>query len=408
MKKQIFFAAINLAFTFSILGQNVRDCNELFDRDLKTKVTKFDREEFKKFIYNYLLAEESKRSELKSNASNSLGIGAIVEAIPINFDFSSNSGKSSNFISELKREVEQRGYVTDEEVNLFITEYYQEGVFSNYQACLKTVEKIWLNPNQGVTISYEGDLSTDFIVKISFSNRIGKDSIKVKKAIFDGCNLKYGETFSAGTAIKNNQSLYQHLKRISGEPLNISISFVDGIEGVIKTFPAEEMSLTSNKVPIGTIIISELDYQSFLSVNSDPQTNFDINKSTWAPCDGRQVTGSKYGAKRNNVPDLRGLFVRGINDMGVAGAPPSIPDRLNDTPNVIAGQFQSDAFEAHTHNANLKLGAEPLDGGARANSAAGSHGSVSPSWVSESLVTSRGDNETRPKNLTIYYYIKIN
>ncbi len=160
---------------------------------------------------------------------------------------------------------------------------------------------------------------------------------------------------------------------------------------------------------IGSVISSFLDYKT-LSILYGQNAEFSSYRSKWAPADGRNVDGSIYSflnSNSNNVPDMRGLFVRGANDLGVIGVDPVSKNRRNPQNSIVEG-FQPDGIKKHSHNANMNLGAEPLAGGARSQRAAGSHGTTSPDWVSIGLVQSFGGEETRPKNITVYYYIRIN
>ncbi len=171
----------------------------------------------------------------------------------------------------------------------------------------------------------------------------------------------------------------------------------------------------SNGVPVGTI-------EAFGGDSSKVPLG-------WALCDGtpHDTTDIKWKALYNiigfawgfakkkaqfKLPFTNGLFLRGIdnghgNDPD-AGSRQAIGDTTffgNIGDNI--GSVQQDAFKIHHHDANLKLGAEPLTGGARASTAAGGHGAVSPSWISSSLVIDAGQSiETRPKNVYVNYIIK--
>lgn len=403
IKLLILFLLIGTSSTF---GQtSLKDCNVVFDKNLKAKFNSYNRQEFRQFLYSYLLANHEKREILKKKASGSMGMRAIIKAIPIDFNLTRDNINNKKFLQNLKSIVEKRGYVTDEETNLFIGEFFQEPIFQSYQVCLRVTERVLLNES-GVFATIEGDINDSFIVKLKFTNKYGLEKINIKKAVFDGAIIKHGLSLSRGTVIKNNQTIYQHLKRIQNLPLNISISFEEGISGISKTYSIEKDSEHSKKVPIGTIIISTLDYQSFLDVNNDKQRNFDIKKSTWSPCDGRNVTGSKYGSKRVHVPDLRGVFIRGINNMNVAGSAPLNSAQLNPE-NKLAGEFQKMQIEKHRHSYINKLTSEPIHGLARSCSCAGAHGAIRPEWMCPGTLNRNG-GETRPKNRTVYYYIEIN
>ena len=154
--------------------------------------------------------------------------------------------------------------------------------------------------------------------------------------------------------------------------------------------------------PIGSICASVLEYNQFLKVNEDNQTEFNVTKSRWAPCDGRKVTGSRYAGivSITNVPDLRGLFLRGLNDMGVSLAPTANPNHLN-TEIKKAGEFQIDMYKKHSHSFS---GGDDITTNPHKNTFKGA--TEFNKFLGET--NSNGGEETRPKNISVFYYIRIN
>jgi microcystin-dependent protein len=136
----------------------------------------------------------------------------------------------------------------------------------------------------------------------------------------------------------------------------------------------------------------------------------------WMVCDGRslQVTcypelfatlGYLYGGKDGtfNLPDYRGLFLRGV-DAG-AGMDPDASQRAAPQDGqgsaTGVGSMQCDAMQTHQHSYQAVPVAAVSEGG----DAAGTPGTtqntgapVSPARVSQ--------NETRPKNIYVNYIIR--
>ena len=165
----------------------------------------------------------------------------------------------------------------------------------------------------------------------------------------------------------------------------------------------------SNKVPIGSIVASVLDYQAFLELNKLDTEITEIEKVTWVPCDGRNVYTSIYSSYKAHVPDLRGVFLRGINDMGVNGFEPIKLHQANPE-NKAAGDFQADTFASHHHstdNAREKNGSPHESHDSGPNNVPGGR-SYWRSGTIRTETSSTGNTETRPKNITVYYYIRIN
>lgn len=177
------------------------------------------------------------------------------------------------------------------------------------------------------------------------------------------------------------------------------------------------ISAAKGTVPIGSIVSSTLDYHRFCQINELPSL-FNAKTSVWAPCDGRDLAGSGYAKSNSTIsPDLRGVFIRGVNSMypGDTGAGTLNPKQKNPE-NIQAGVFQNDAFQNHTHligsgKSDKNSGSETHKGRfADFQVENGSHRTkgVNKSPQDERIQTKFDREETRPKNVSVYYFIKIN
>lgn len=159
---------------------------------------------------------------------------------------------------------------------------------------------------------------------------------------------------------------------------------------------------------LGQIIASILDSAKFFEINTPDE---------WMLANGQPVPTSAshfislYGP---NVPDLRGVFLRGRNY--------SRADEYgNPDGDVNNGTAQRDTLVSHRHNINdpghnheLLFEHDPRSGG-RANAVInmawkdGVHKVVGQMNSATTGVTIKefGGNETRPKNVTVSYYIRI-
>lgn len=164
----------------------------------------------------------------------------------------------------------------------------------------------------------------------------------------------------------------------------------------------EVTAATVSGVPIGTVVASMLDPARF-SQMVGTGGDFSPQTSTWIPADGREVPGSRYASvlSRSRVPDLRGLFIRGLNafEMGRdrLGTEPqwADPDGASRQP----GDPQADSFKAHMHKIYTTSGSGVKSG-------------ENPNYVNklgaDGSTSAEGGSETRPRNAALYYYIKIN
>jgi hypothetical protein len=196
----------------------------------------------------------------------------------------------------------------------------------------------------------------------------------------------------AGVAKATNDSLAagKTVQRTILDSLNASKAFVKAIND----------SLTAAKqrstLPVGTIVASMLDSASFRQIAGDG----------WVLADGRstasflayfQVTG------KANLPDLRGMFLRGLN----AGR----NDGRQDPETRLVSGYQEDAFQGHWHSFNSANGtvdnARPLAGSQGSSSDPGTYNSITNPIADGTNGVPRTGSETRPKNVAVYYYIKV-
>jgi len=158
-------------------------------------------------------------------------------------------------------------------------------------------------------------------------------------------------------------------------------------------------------VPIGTIV---------------PYAGLDTNvPAGWRLCNGQElnrtefaelfaVIGTLWGDGNSvttfNVPDLRGLFLRGVN-LGRNGiyADPDSANRVDYDGTTVGdrvGSFQDDAFQNHVHSILVPQGynGRASEEGAWVGTQLGNTGNVN---------TGRVSTETRSANASVNYIIKI-
>jgi hypothetical protein len=158
-------------------------------------------------------------------------------------------------------------------------------------------------------------------------------------------------------------------------------------------------------LPVGTIIASMLEPADFAREVGDVERT----KKQWEIADGREIdTASDYCqlTKKTKIPDLRGMFLRGMNVEG-AGAD---PDK-----NREVGTSQEDAFQKHDHEIKPDW---PLTGYEKKAYERGdanepgytkhADGKDAPKVETLRTTVAGTEDETRPKNVAVYFYIKIN
>jgi hypothetical protein len=122
------------------------------------------------------------------------------------------------------------------------------------------------------------------------------------------------------------------------------------------------------------------------------------------------AAGQKGISGFDSLPDLRGVFLRGV-DYAVTGRNITARDVARES-----GSFQGDTFFAHSHrvaatsgNSEADLSSPAASGFAGwANNFAGyTSGENSTRIPDRLLIEKSGGTETRPKNVAVYYYIKV-
>ncbi|MGF7075095.1 hypothetical protein [Mucilaginibacter sp. 3215] len=225
--------------------------------------------------------------------------------------------------------------------------------------------------------------------------------------------------FKTGVQIKPLNSISGLFKRIDpSQDVIISFDF--------ENFPSQQILIKRGKnqnfnTPVGTIIISQLDYSTFCALSDIPSigNNADL---VWVPADGRNVSGSAYGKRIATVPDLRGVFLRGLNVFDPVNNPNPDPRQL-DPETRTAGQLQTQAVQAHDHPITDPGHAHTYRKGGQTIDTWGSRppatGQLNCDHCGDFLSTEKAPTgitktdlstgpETRPINKAVYYYIKIN
>ncbi|MEO5646532.1 MAG: hypothetical protein ABIQ91_03590 [Candidatus Paceibacterota bacterium] len=164
--------------------------------------------------------------------------------------------------------------------------------------------------------------------------------------------------------------------------------------------------------PIGTVIASVVDFETFSAKTKNFGTLriFSPIKSKWAPCDGRNVVGSKYqiywsGNLGSKLPDLRGLFLRGLNKFAMDEKTSGVTES-SQNPDEPSTKFsvQKDMVGAHTHLATINTSVVIRTKGAGSGDSGDQTAPINPTIT----IKENNGKETRPKNISVYYYIRIN
>ena len=210
----------------------------------------------------------------------------------------------------------------------------------------------------------------------------------------------------ASDAINAVAEELEKLRNDTGEELEKNRKETEGVKAVLEPLPP------------GTVIASVLEPKLFLSEGREEK---------WRLADASTIPpGSKYGtlvanasiASIDRLPDLRGVFLRGLNIGRTDGK--EDPDGNNRK----AGDYQGVATKRPNRaftGVTVESGehSHGFDGSRHHNSGAGDHARAKPKGQRRTTspagkhrhnveITGGGDKETRPANASVYLYIKIN
>lgn len=177
---------------------------------------------------------------------------------------------------------------------------------------------------------------------------------------------------------------------LNAELIDIGTAWKTVVEHFQDQFnPSTEGAFRSSMHAVGSVLTSFFTEAQF-------QAELDTK---WCLCDGRSVVGSDYQTitASANIPDLRGVFIRGKNNGRSDGNEDESGDR-------VLGTFQNDSFQEHTHA--IEVFHSGLDDGGAVSSNKSENGAIGPGTVNTDAQGTPG--ETKPKNIAVNYFIKIN
>jgi hypothetical protein len=174
----------------------------------------------------------------------------------------------------------------------------------------------------------------------------------------------------------------------------------------------------SDAYPVGTIITSFLDLQTFRTEMNDTGT---VKK--WKMLDGSSVATDdlKTVLNWNILPDGRGKFLRMMDDTTTPVSDSDVESRLRHQSQYM-GSYQDDAMQGHRHflgssdGDNTTSGQNVATGWTLTGAAATAKNVITASIIlyandprtDNTNGTPRTTSETRPKNITVNYFVKVN
>lgn len=379
---------------------------------------------------------------IERNSSSGQSASGKYKFISGNWSKNKNDSEWRMRFNEARELYQKSGTLATSFIYLSSQKIVNETTILNWQKCKSDLFDciVKTNPNsanpKSFTTEINGDPASDFTLIVHFKpqNREENKPVKIESFSYSQDLVPRNPVnFNKGAIINPYSGLSQSFVRINKDkPLSITL-ILDGQSPISVNLPPEKSFISG--IPVGTITASTFNYSELCGLLKEPST-FSTN-NTWAPADGRAVVGSKYGELRNSVPDLRGVFLRGLNSFypDNNGAAELIEGQIinEDSKRIAGGNFQHDATRmpynkfvtakdgTHVHGFSGDPREMSGDGAPYTNNIdSGSNdtrsadrnyipsGTITTTGSEHTHVISGGDQETRPKNVVVYYYIKIN
>jgi hypothetical protein len=402
-----FALLVQSTFCYAQCPEAVTTCEKLLQGGLYSFTGMTNTGSFNQDLKTYYLSEQFRTDMKNGKWGGSLTIP--IKGVPFTLGANDSEERFQQFKSSI---------LSETTLNIS-SDYYQTtfasipntNLYEAFNQCIQTI----CNENQVGFLPVKELITEDYIVfTIHYRPQVTSDPLpKVQY-------FKVENALSVSNVPAKDQVLSQTtIISARRDPEKDIILTLQTDRGTVSRKIDGENSLSTNKeLPIGTVITSFLTFEefNFASKNNlkSPGEIWTSEKSKWAPCDGRSVANSGYSKVTSKAftPDLRGQFIRGLNSFDPVKGPVLRNESERDPDNNrVVGGYQEDAFQGHKHFQVDHLMKS------KNNDDLPNMPDKRPYW--DNIPNSAGIYdagfgkprlaiETRPKNVAVYYYIKIN
>jgi hypothetical protein len=384
-------------------SNNCESCNAALDPALRHRTTYYKQSNLRDWLYQYFKSNEEQRRAMKNAASSDANLSAVVKSIPVKFGYSSNESKEYNYWNKKYVEWTNTRLISIDDI-AYLFKADSEDQLQAWLECKRTSCVFSAANYAEKSIFLDIEKIRDGRYTVSLVN-LSIANIRITEIQVDEVLEKVsGKNFRVGRRVSNKGgNLTATYASKSTIDVNFSINLTYDIlgtndEGTINVTYRIKPELP--EAPIGTIIATTLTYEQFLIVNQIQDLS--SSEQIWLPCDGRSVPNGNFITK---TPDLRGLFIRGANKMDLNESlhtDPVTGNRSNPDNSGI-GDFQLDQFAKHNHTTERPVFGHRSNGFPRQED-------MDPgNWGGYMNVNTNyeGGNETRSKNVTVLYLIRV-
>lgn len=335
------------------------------------------------------------RSDYK-DGNIDLSVGVVIEGVPIDFGFGKSDTEITGFQEKVRKstsfQVTEKFYIKNAET------FGDKTIIDGYNNCLS-------DNSIGLKIRSERT-ETEITFIVRYINYGGLDEPVLESVYFSTGKAPVNRTLNDGSKM-NVVSEYSFTFALDDKLKEGTFIIDTTVTQQSLTINLRKRGGNSDDLPVGSVITSFLDWKAFQKAtdcNKDAGGLWKAAQSYWCPCDGRPVPGSLYEelSSQPNSPDLRGVFLRGMNIFDVEGEMTKV-QAVNDVQKDVdthrtLGSFQPQDIQSHTHSYFAPTTSSPIRGS----------GGYAPENPGTSTTGATGGSETRPKNIAVNYYVRIN
>jgi hypothetical protein len=402
MKKNFAFFAIFITTVFaktSLAQDDPCGCNIALEKNTQDEFQSINSSSFKQtldIIFSHSFTFWENGEWKKDQAIASGGSYGVYSGF---FDASQSTDEKQTKFQEMKSYYNVHNDISQADYKSYSQKIASGKAYDNWLECKR------LCIDGDVMLLNKTVSGNEIIVTLLWKHKNTTDKQKILSIVTSNVTQLEGGNLAKDRTITGQNSYTGRFKRnIPTQDASIKVNVSEYSTNPI-VVPGIEIENPASNYPVGTIIASVLEWKRFCKINNQSEIldYTDKAKCKWAPADGRLVIGSAYGTIENKVPDLRGVFLRAVNDFGVPGTTNIKPDQAetDDKGNLVnrpPNDFEPDEFRRHSHEVKGNGGGDPAGGWSLENVGRVDYASTTP----------KGGAETRPKNITVYYYIKIN
>jgi hypothetical protein len=348
--------------------------------------------------YKHYFESEQFKSDFQ-NGKHNLGVEAVIYGVPVKLDYGSDETQIKEFQQKVK---DSTDFKMSNNFFLQSAEIIpNKDIIDAYKECIKPPEGF------GFHISYE-TTETTIIFRVLYNNLdVAQKPVFKDVVITPSSKIMYQSKKNGDEILNNSESKF--IFELAKDIKEVVFILNTDLTAVSEKAEIQKKGLGSGSLPIGTIITSFLTWDEFQKETENDKYSGGIwngEFSFWSPCDGRKVSANSGYSKatgETNVPELRGLFLRGRNifDSNAEdnGKVDKIPAGHEDSEGSrVRGSFQIDEIRSHAHTLTASLRNAPIR----------DSGGAAGDYMTTGSTDPFGGAETRPKNAAVYYYIRIN